>query len=131
MRNTEVVDHHLKSMLGFAVPLWSAKVARYRDEVAIERARAAGAILANCGDALLWRRSKSKTGRMRDIVQLWIDLRCSDSDSSISPPPTSGEVFNAVAEGLAIHCRYSGRSLSDAVDTLLSEPKTEVAWADD
>lgn len=83
------------------MPLWSQRVAQYRPETRLERARAAGELLACFGDVLQFRAKARKAGDtvFRDLIDMW--LAETRPYHEFKPSPTPGEVFNALAEGIA------------------------------
>ena len=99
----------LSIALSAAVPLWAEQVARYRPEARVERARAAGEILSCFGDTLQFRpKTKRETNVHRDLIDIWLA-----GEHNPKPPPTPGEVFNALAEGIA--CALHGGDCNEEV----------------
>lgn len=88
----------LSVALDSAVPFWRDIVSKYRQDTMLARARAAGEVLSCFGDLLMFRRQpkRAKQPAARNLIDFWLA-----GDHFPRPPPTTAEVFNATAEGIA------------------------------
>ena len=87
----------LGTALSAAVPLHMAEVGRWTVDTRLQHARAAGEILACFGDCLQFRpKTACNDAPMRDLLTIWMA-----GDHAPKPSPRPGEVFNALAIGLA------------------------------
>lgn len=120
----------LRVALQCAVPLWQARIRGYDDATCLRRAKAAGDIIAHYGDALQYGRSK---GDGRNLVDLWLRRGADEygyRDDPFKPTsPSPGEIFNALAEGIAIGLRMNPDA-PDIVRVLLNETYDDSAVAD-
>jgi hypothetical protein len=83
-----------------ALLAWLPRVARYDAQTMRRRGAAAASIVGSYGDALQYGGRHRHDGR--DVISLWLELRDAGADDGLRPAPTCGEVFNALAEGVAI-----------------------------
>lgn len=110
----------LHAALSAACPLWAAKIRGYDDAACRRRAHAAGQIIGCYGDRLMFRCPKPRnTSALRDLIGIWLrqDAGGDEYRDPFKPSPSSGELFNVLAEGIAIAHRLTG---SDA-DVMLMQ----------
>lgn len=112
---------HIVTALSCALPLWQVRTQGYDDATAQLRARAAGAIVAHYGDALQYGRGRN---RGRNLIDLWVRQQQLDPGNLDAPwdgAPSPGEVFNALAEGLALAGRLQCCDPMQVAQRLLGE----------
>lgn len=86
------------------------QVSAYNSETRLQRARAAGEILSCFGDCLQFRpKGKPRQDSGRSLIDIWLR-----GDHAPKPSPYPGEVFNALAEGLA--CVLCDEGSAEVVD---------------
>lgn len=109
----------LEVALSCAVPLWSMRIRGYDDATCQRRAGAAGQLVGCYGDVLLFGRNRRRS--QRSLIDLYLRLGMDKYGyrDKIDPPPSPGEIFNALAEGMAIALRFGGEPAAQAMWALL------------